>query len=83
MTGTPISERDVQIAVAIALKLAKFRRTRGPTDSDEVCAAAARAVVEGFQRSGWAVVSVRPYPGWGDASHHPNFGSRRGCEDCD
>ncbi len=46
----PIDEKHVRSAIAVALKLARFRPTRGTIDSDEVCSRAADAVMESFRR---------------------------------
>lgn len=59
-----IPDSDLEISVSIALKLAKFRRTRTTDESDVVCRAAAKAVTESFKLNGWVVVKDREYPGW-------------------
>jgi hypothetical protein len=79
----PIEDAHLESSIAVALKLAHFRPSRLTTESDLICAQAARAVMESFQRSGWVVVSDRPYSGWGASETMPHFGGRRGCEDCD
>jgi hypothetical protein len=60
-----VEEAHVLSAVAVALKLARFRPSRRTLDSDTICAAAAEAVMASFKRAGWIVVDAREYPGWG------------------
>jgi hypothetical protein len=55
----PIEDAHLESSIAVALKLAHFRPSRLTTESDLICAQAARAVMESFQRSGWVVVSDR------------------------
>ncbi len=83
VTGLPISTRDLEVSLAIALKMANFKATRGRPDAEEICQRAAQAIVADFARSGWRVVKTAPYPGFGEASQLPHFGGRRRCEDCD
>jgi len=79
-----IESKSVRSAIAVALKLAKFRPSRYTTESDQLCSEAADAVVRSFERAGWKVVSTRPYPGWGTADQLPHFGGpKRRCENCD
>jgi hypothetical protein len=60
-----IEEAHVRSAVAVALKLARFRPSRLTLESDAICSAAADAVMESFKRAGWRVVHALEYPGWG------------------
>lgn len=71
-----IDEATLEASVAIALKRAKYRRTRGTNDSDEVCREAARAVAEMFTRAGWVVSKSKPYPGHATADGLPSFGGK-------
>lgn len=54
--GEPVDLKHLQSSLSIALKLAKFRPPRALPDSDEVCARAAKAILENLERSGMVIV---------------------------
>lgn len=56
LKGEPVDLATMKSSLAISLKLAKFRPTRGTQDSDEVCARAAEVILKNFERSGFVVV---------------------------
>jgi len=74
MKPEPLSKVHVEAAIAVALKVAKFRAPRRmtPTDSDEICAKAARAVMEHFERCSWEVVNAGEYPGFTTGDTFPS-----------
>lgn len=78
-----IDPETLSAAIAIALKLGRFRPSRHTTERHEIYAKAAEAVVESFAKSGWAVVRTGEYPGFASADILPNFGQRRRGEACD
>lgn len=84
--GDPVDFKDVEYSLSIALKLAKFRPTRGITESDEVCRRAAKVIIESFKRNGWAVVHESGYPGWGAEGTGVFMNQQepyKRCENCD
>lgn len=73
----PVDLAHVESAIAVALKLARFRPTRNTLDSDEVCRRAAAAVMQSFARSRWRVVREGEYLGYTTADGLPHFGGKR------
>lgn len=80
-----IPETSLESAIAVALKLARFRQTRLPLERDEVYARAAEAVVQSFRRCGWQVFKMEPYRGWGPEGSGPFMRQQPPprCEICD
>jgi hypothetical protein len=70
----PLDTQHVEAAIAIALKMARFKPTRGllTSESDEICAKAARAVMEHFARAEWRVVNAGSYRGFTTGESFPS-----------
>lgn len=74
----PIERRYVEHNIWMALKRAGC--------SEEMGREAVKLLLSDFERSGWAVVSVSPYPGWGPSGSASRLAvqdrpRRDGCDD--